>query len=371
MSHANQENGLKPIAIYLPQFHPFPENNEWWGKGFTEWTNVVRSGPKFPGHYQPHLPADLGFYDLRLLETMEAQADLAGTYGIHGFCYYHYWFNGKLLMERPLEQMLKSGKPDFPFCLCWANENWTRKWDGADQQVLIHQDYHPDDDRAHIEYLMPFFKDKRYIKINGKPVYLMYRSELHPNIIQATEIWREEAKKAGFEDIYLIRVENFKRNLDPKEHGFDASMEFAPDIYQAGRKYGKKNLLRYLLKKALHNLRIKRFADFENKIVSLKETAVNMLKKPKPDYTYFRCVSPCWDNSARRKSNAVIYVESEPDNFKKWVSEIKDYTLANFEDEEKIFFINAWNEWAEGCHLEPDQKYGKDYLKAFRDGLNS
>lgn len=364
-----KDNTIKPIAIYLPQFHPFKENDKWWGKGFTEWTNVAKSTPKFPGHYQPHLPADLGFYDLRLLETMEAQADLAKEHGLYGFCYYHYWFNGQLLMERPLEQMLKSGKPDFPFCLCWANENWTRRWDGADQEILMQQHYNLEDDKAHIQYLIPFFKDERYIKIDGKPVYLIYRSELHPDINEAVKIWREEAKKAGFEDLYLIRIENFRRDLDPAEHGFNASMEFAPDVAHAGAKFNKKNWLKYTLKKALHKSGIRHFAEFENRLFSLKDTATNMLNKPKPAYTYYRCVSPSWDNSARRKSNATIYMESTPEGFKDWVVKIKDYTNSNFEGEEKMFFINAWNEWAEGCHLEPDQKHGLAYLKALKEGL--
>ena len=171
------------IAFYLPQYHPFPENDEWWGKGFTEWRNVVKARPLYRGHYQPHLPADLGFYDLRVPEVRQQQADMARMYGINGFCYYHYWFNGHQLMERPLEEMLSSGNPDFPFMLCWANENWTRAWDGGSRHILIAQNYSEEDDRAHIRYLLDnVFSDSRYIRVDGKPVFLIYRSMLFPNM---------------------------------------------------------------------------------------------------------------------------------------------------------------------------------------------
>lgn len=360
---------LKPIALYLPQFHPFKENDEWWGTGFTEWTNVTKSKPKFEGHYQPHLPSDMGFYDLRLHETMIAQAELAKSYGIYGFCFYHYWFNGKLLLERPIEQMLRLEKPDFPFCLCWANENWTRRWDGQETNVLIKQDYSLEDDYEHIKYLISFFKDERYIKIDGKPVYLMYRSELHPNINDAVEIWRNEAKKAGFEDLYLIRVENFERDIDPAKHGFDASMEFAPDFALQFPKYSKKNVAAHLLRKTLKALSLKKSALLENQVFEYKDLVTAMLSKKPKDYKYFRCVCPSWDNSARRAKNATLFVNSTPIQFQEWVAKIAEQTISSFPREEQLMFVNAWNEWAEGCHLEPDQKWGHAYLKAFKSGI--
>lgn len=369
MQNSINENELKAIAIYLPQFHPFKENDEWWGKGFTEWTNVTKSKPKFKGHYQPHLPADLGFYDLRLLDTLIAQASLARAYGIFGFCFYHYWFNGKLLMETPIEQMLRSGKPDFPFCLCWANENWTRRWDGLETDILIRQEYDLEDDLKHINYLIPFFKDDRYIKIDGKPVYLIYRSELHPNINEAVKIWRDEAKKAGFDDLYLIRVENFKRDFDPKHHSFDASMEFAPDFSINLKKHSKKKPLNHFFRKVIHNCGIKKSGLITNKVFDYEDMVNKMSQKTPKGYKYFRTVFPGWDNSARRAKNATIFVNSSPNKFSEWVAKTAKYTVKNFNIEERLMFINAWNEWAEGCHLEPDQKDGHDYLQALKDGL--
>ena len=369
MPNLNDQSKLKPIAYHLPQFHPIKENDEWWGKGFTEWTNVTKSKPKFSGHYQPHLPTDMGFYDLRLLDTMIAQAELAKKYGLYGFCFYHYWFNGKLLLETPLEQMLKAGKPNFPFCLCWANENWTRRWDGAEQEILIKQDYSLEDDRAHIKYLIPFFKDDRYIKIDGKPVFLMYRTELHPNIKEATEIWREEVKIAGFPDLYLIRVENFKKNIDPSLHGFNAGTEFAPDGSCSGKKATKKNLFSYVVSKLLHKTKLKSSAKFKNMIFSYPNLASNMINKPKPNYKYFRCITPSWDNSARRNENAIIYIDNDPKIFGNWAKKMVEYTKTNLPENEQLLFVNAWNEWGEGAHLEPDQKYGFKYLEELANAI--
>src|SRR5215475_4957626 len=178
------------VAFYLPQYHPIPENDEWWGTGFTEWTNVVSAKPVFAGHYQPHLPADLGFYDLRLPEVRQAQADLARNHGIHGFCYYHYWFQGRRLLRRPFDEVLRSGQPDFPFCLCWANENWTRVWDGSDKKLLIEQTYSADDDLAHIRWLAPAFRDPRHIRVEGKPLFLVYRARKLPDPLRTTSLWR-------------------------------------------------------------------------------------------------------------------------------------------------------------------------------------
>jgi len=219
------------LAFALPQFHPIPENNEWWGAGFTEWRNVAQARPLFPGHEQPHYPADLGYYDLRLPELRQQQANLARQYGIDGFCYYHYWFTGKRLLERPVEEILNSGKPDFPFCLCWANENWTRRWDGQDQEVLIAQQYSPADDLAHIQALLPYFHDRRYIRIQNKPLFLVYRSSALPDTRATTTLWRQLGQASGLEDLYLVKVESFPtdRQRCPELDGFDAALDFQPD----------------------------------------------------------------------------------------------------------------------------------------------
>ena len=220
---------LRAIALHLPQFHPIPENDEWWGKGFTEWTNVVTAKPRFRGHYQPHLPADLGFYDLRLPEVRKAQAELAASYGIHGFCYYHYWFNGRQVLERPVNEIWKSGEPEFPFCLCWANENWTRQWDGLKSDILLEQKYSSADDLAHIRSLIPIFQDRRYIRILDCPLFLVYRANQLPEPEKTADIWRREAERAGLKGLYLVRVESFADEFgDPRNIGFDSSLEFQP-----------------------------------------------------------------------------------------------------------------------------------------------
>ncbi len=198
----------KALAFYLPQFHPIPENDEWWGPGFTEWANVARARPRYPGHYQPHVPGELGYYDLRVPEVREAQAALAREHGISGFVYYHYWFHGKRLLERPFEEVLESGSPDFPFALCWANEEWTRNWDAMTGTVLMPQEYSEEDDLAHIRYLIRAFQDPRYIRIDGRPLLLVYRAELLPDPQRTFRLWRDEAKAAGIPDLYLCYVES-------------------------------------------------------------------------------------------------------------------------------------------------------------------
>ena len=362
---------IKPIAIYLPQFHQIDENDKWWGKGFTEWTNVKKSKSLFNEHYQPHVPVDEDYYDLSDIDVLKKQAALAKEYGVYGFCFYHYWFNGKLLLEKPLHNLLKSDEPDFPFCLSWANENWTRSWDGKNKEVLMAQKYSKEDELDHIKYLISFFKDPRYIKVDGKPVFIVYRSELHPNILEATAIWREEVKKAGFPDLYLIRTESFERGFPPKIHGFDAGMEFAPDTKIRGKKIAKKNIASYLVNKLLHKSRLKHSVEFEHSIFSYPQLAKNMIARLSVDYTYFRCICPSWDNSARRKNNATIYIDSTPKIFEDWTTKMKVYTEDNLPENASFLFINAWNEWGEGCHLEPDKKWGTQYLEALQKGLNS
>ena len=345
------------IAIHLPQFHPFKENDEWWGKGFTEWTNVTKARPRFPGHYQPHLPADLGFYDMRVPEVREQQAEMAREVGIYGFCYYHYWFNGKLLMERPLNEILESGKPDFPFMLCWANENWTRAWDGNTRNVLIEKKYSEDDDRNHIEYLINhFFMDERYIRINNKPVFAIYRSTSFPNIEKTIEVWREVAAQHGLE-LYICRVESFGEGGNSYlKDGFDAAIDFQPNGPSI-KSYISEHMgyrLRQRINEKIFNGRFPNWIDYGEYVDYMKSYPMNSYKR-------YPCVCPSWDNSSRRKKGAFMFLNSTPDLYGRWLSDtIKRFIP--FSEGENFVFINAWNEWAEGNHLEPDQKWGNRYL---------
>lgn len=355
---------VRAIALYLPQFHPIPENDAWWGRGFTEWRNVVQGRPLFPGHYQPHLPSDLGFYDLRVPEVRDEQARLARHYGIHGFCYYHYWFNGRRILERPFNEVLQSGKPDLPFCLCWANENWTRAWDGGSQHVLLEQHYSFDDDRAHIKSLIPAFQDPRYIRIGDRPVFLVYRTGLLPEPRRTAEIWREEVRKAGLGDLYLIRVERFSAGEDPKSIDFDAAVEFAPDADAVQSRLNFDGIKGWLSRNGFMS---RAFA--EHRVVRYADVVTNMMTRPKPSYKRFRCVTPMWDNSARRKKHAWILIDSTPSLYQTWLAAAAKETRERHQGDECIVFINAWNEWAEGNHLEPDLKWGLAYLEATKHAL--
>lgn len=356
---------IRTIAFYLPQFHPTPENDAWWGKGFTEWTNVTRAQPLFPGHYQPHLPADLGFYDLRLPEVRQAQADLAQEYGIHGFCYYHYWFDGKRLLNRPLDEVLASGKPDFPFCLCWANESWTRSWDGK-TDILIRQEYSPQDDIAHMNWLTQVFEDKRYIRFEGKPVFLVYRALHMPDPLGTAERWRETAHNMGIGDIFLCRVESHPdEHADPKSIGFDAAVEFQPDWGCLPPPLYRNRVSRYASRVGL----LSRAFQYHN-VYDYSSVVDLALQKPVPDYKRFPCVTPSWDNSARRKTGAAIFKDGSPQLYEGWLRAVvrreRDRGV-----EAGIIFVNAWNEWAEGNHLEPDMRFGHGYLEATHRALTT
>ena len=353
------------IAFYLPQFHPIPENDEWWGKGFTEWTNVAKARPAFPGHYQPHIPADLGFYDLRLAETRQAQADLARQYGIYGFAYYHYWFHGRRLLERPFDEVLSSGQPDFPFCLCWANENWTRTWDGQERHVLVAQTYSEDDDRDHIRWLTRAFNDKRYIRVSGKPLFLVYRARRLANPQRTASLWRDEAHKAGVGEIFLARVESVDdEHDDPVKIGFDAAVEFQPDWGNLGPPLNGGALTRLARK-----VGVNRFYE-ERWIFDYPTVVRRMLRKTPPPYTWFRCVTPSWDSTPRRPNSALILQGSTPTAYEGWLRAVIE-RLSPGALQENFVFINAWNEWGEGNHLEPCLKWGRAYLEATRKALSA
>ena len=355
---------LRPIAIYLPQYHPIKENDEWWGQGFTEWTNVTKAKPRYLGHYQPQLPSDLGFYDLRLAETRKDQATLAKEYGIEGFCYYHYWFNGERVLEQPLNRVLESKEPDFPFCVCWANENWTRRWDGMELDVLMKQDYSFEDDQLHMKYLCAnIFNDERYIKVDGKPLFIIYRPLIFPDIKKTIQIWREEAINSGIGEIYITYMQSFNQTFKPEDLGFDAAIEFQPDF--ANFPKGKRSFF----KKLLNPLNTNIDAFLRDKIYSYEKIVDIMTSKKTPDYKLFPSVFPMWDNSSRRKSASTIVHGSTPKLYEKWLQ----YVVSSFKPyskEENFIFINAWNEWAEGNHLEPCRKWGRKYLEVTKNVLD-
>ncbi len=355
---SQQQVDPKLIAFYLPQFHPIPENDQWWGRGFTEWTNVTKAVPLFNGHHQPHLPSELGFYDLRLPEVRRAQAELAREYGISGFCYWHYWFNGKQLLEYPVNAVLESGEPDFPFCLAWANEHWSRRWNGMDQEVLQEQVYGgEEDDRIHFRYLLNAFKDPRYIKIDGKPLFLIYNPAHLLNPRKTLSLWRELLKKEGMNNLFCIAIkshtESYLKNWC--EEGFDAELIFQPQWSLIGEDsiYEKKHCI--YPKKVGDELKDLIVGDYSR---LWKEFArMNVTSRCYPT------VVPRWDNSPRRQRQPVILYNSSPEEYQRWLT----FELQQVKEkypEDPLVFINAWNEWAEGNHLEPDMKYRRAFLEA-------
>lgn len=346
---------VRLLAYYLPQFHPFPENDAWWGKGFTEWSNVGKALPNYPGHYQPHCPIHFGYYDLRIPSVMEEQARVARAYGIGGFSFYFYWFAGKVLMHEPLEAMLANPKVDIPFCLTWANENWTRRWDGREEDVLIAQDHSPADSLAFLNHVARYFRDPRYIRIDGKPVLLVYRVEIIPEIRKIADLWRDEMLKLGFDGIYLIAVQAGAVS-DPRPYGFDAAAEFPPNGLRPAPITAKMDITN---------------PDFAGKVLDYVEARDIALSRPEPDYRLFRGAMLSWDNTARRQDSPTIFHNFSCTAFRDWLIPLiqREVEAKNRTPEDRIVLVNAWNEWAEGSHLEPDRKHGFGYLQAVHDAL--
>lgn len=348
---------VKTVAFYLPQFHPFPENDLWWGKGFTEWTNVTKAKPNFADHYQPHLPIHNGFYDLRLPEVMIEQAKLAKNYGIHGFNFYYYWFDGKILMHKPFEILLNHTEIDINFCITWANENWTRRWDGQESDILIGQNHSHNDSEKFLESLFKYFKDTRYIRVDNKPVLIVYRADIIPNMKETIELWRNQVKKAGFDGIYLICSQTFGIK-SPDVFGFDAAMEFPPHTVSSNGINHEVNLTN---------------EDFEGIIFDYNQVVENALKVVEPEYKVYRTSMLSWDNTARKQNNSHIFNNFTLLKYKQWFANTVFNVLNNtkYGKDEKFAFVNAWNEWAEGTHLEPDRKYGYGYLQSTYDILKN
>jgi lipopolysaccharide biosynthesis protein len=346
------------LAFYLPQFHPIPENDAWWGKGFTEWANVANAKPNFVGHYQPRQPADLGYYDLRVPEVMQHQAALAKRYGIDGFCFYYYWFNGKRLLEQPLEHLLGDGAVDMPFCLCWANENWTRRWDGRDSEILMVQNHGDADDLRVIEDLMRYFRSPNYIRVNGKLLLIIYRVTLFPDFKRTASRWRKACREAGVGELHLTMVESFElvhKGALPSEYGCDAAVEFPPqELAEVRQPSGE-----------IIN------PEFEGQVADYRDLAVRYATRPNPGYCRFRGVSAGWDNTARRQNNSFCFEQATPGAFQAWLEKSVEKTKDELSGDERIIFINAWNEWAEGAYLEPDRRFGHTFLEAVRNARES
>lgn len=348
---------IKLIAFYLPQFHPIPENEHWWGPGFTEWTNVARARPLYVGHVQPRIPKDLGFYDLRMPETRRAQAELARSHDIHAFCYYYYWFGGKRLLERPLAEVARSGDPDFPFCICWANENWTRRWDGLDQEILVEQSYSLDSSRRFIQEVIPLLRDPRYVRFCGRPVLVVYRARQIPQLDEMLEMWRAECRAAGVGEIHLAAV-RFWDVVDAQSLGFDAAVDFPPHHVAVRELTGEMPGLA---------------PGFEGLIYDYPHVVRENLASRGHGYDKLahRGVMLAWDNTARRELQAHIAHGATPDIYRTWIEGVLEQEMEHATAPESLVFINAWNEWGEGATLEPDLHFGHGFLEATRDALRA
>lgn len=360
------QSAIRAVAFYLPQFHPIPENDEWWGKGFTEWTNVAKAKRMFPGHYQPHVPADLGFYDLRVPEVRQQQADLARAYGIEGFCYWHYWFgDGRRILDRPFAEVLASGQPDFGFCLGWANQSWTGIWHGAPNRMLIEQKYPgAADHERHFYEMLPAFKDHRYICVEDKPLFVVYapRELPHPNEFIA--MWNFLASKNGLPGFFFVA-----HGHDMRDAGFDAFVHNLPFTSMPSRGLGKvksivNGVLRRVTGKTLQDWgvdrrpQIRRYSDFVDRF---EKTPLCQRELP--------LLIPNWDNTPRSGRRGVCLVGSTPALFERMCRAALDKMNGCANPTQRIVFLKAWNEWAEGNHLEPDLRHGLAYLEALRRGL--
>ena len=348
------------IAFYLPQFHPTKENDEWWGKGFTEWTNVGNAKPLFPGHYQPRVPADLGYYDLRISEVREQQAELAREAGIEGFCYWHYWFAGKRLLDLPFNEVLNSGKPNFPFCLCWANHSWYKKiWDprkGKDK-LLIEQTYPGEEDYiAHFNALLPAFKDPRYMKVNNKPIFGIFGSDI-PDKKLFVDTWNRLAQENGFNGIYFFaRIVQDDAKNDLTKNGFKVWKD-----YMLTFNTNNNCMTKWLWKVWRKLTTIPRITTYEKYIKLFKRDFVD-------NEDTIPCIYPNFDHSPRSQHYGVVIVDSTPHNWKR-LCQIVFNRVKNRPHEENIVLIKSWNEWGEGNYMEPDLKYGKGYIYALKSAV--
>jgi hypothetical protein len=365
-----ERNSIRPIAFYLPQFHPIPENDEWWGKGFTEWTNVVKARPLYKGHYQPHLPADLGFYDLRVPEVRQAQADLAREHGIEGFCYWHYWFAEKKLLERPFNEVLNTGKPNFPFCLAWANDTWSGIWHGDPERVLIEQTYgNLEDTKRHFYEVLPAFQDPRYLSVDGKPLFVIYKPEGLPEPQDFIHCWQELALTNGLKGIYFLGLQSSCWNYVQLD--FDGEIVDTLGYFWSNFNHQESNtriyrLFQKLTKRDYYSV-IRRIRK-RPKIYSYQDAIDFGLPEVDPALDQYPVVIPNWDNTPRSNVRGVVLHGSTPELFRiqleKAVAQVNERPA-----EKQLIFIKSWNEWAEGNYLEPDQQYGTAYLRVIKETL--
>ena len=343
---------LRFIAFYLPQFHPIPENDEWWGKGFTEWTNVTKASPLYAGHYQPHLPTELGFYDLRIPEVRHEQISLARAHGIDAFCFHYYWFGGRRLLERPVFDFLADAKAEIDFCLCWANENWTRAWDASEKEVLMEQVYTKENDLEFIKSIEPFFRDRRYLRVGTMPMLIVYRPQHMPDAHATTLVWRQYCRDVGIGEIHLVAALTHT-NEEFRSFGFDAGLEFPPHNILIDPQGTVRNYAAEL-----------NASGAPATIMDYHEVAKYILSKDYSEKCVYRGVVPSWDNTARRPAGAHVLKDATPELYEHWLEKASNLTISEREPQQRLVFINAWNEWAEGCHLEPDRKYGREFLEA-------
>ncbi|HEX7802103.1 MAG TPA: glycoside hydrolase family 99-like domain-containing protein [Pseudoxanthomonas sp.] len=344
----------KLIAFFLPQFHVIPENDEWWGKGFTEWRNVTRALPQFEGHAQPRLPGDLGYYDLTTPGVMHEQARLAREYGIAAFCSYFYWFGGKTLLDAPLRRWLHDPTLELSLCLCWANENWSRRWDGRNDDILIEQNHSAADDVAFISHVAEYLRDPRYLRVGGKPVLLVYRPGLLPDAAATAERWRSWCRDNGIGEIHLVYVQSFERPV-PERIGFDAAVEFPPNLHRPTSIVTRQRLIN---------------RHYNGQVVDWRELSKQFQERDRVGYRLYPGVNCGWDNEARRSGKGLVYLHASPRGYGDWlqhaIRHVQDYPAS-----ERLVFVNAWNEWAEGAVLEPDARLGYAYLNATRRALAS
>lgn len=346
------------IAFFLPQYHPFPENDAYWGTGFTEWNNVVRARPLFPGHYQPHLPADLGFYDLRVPEVREQQRDLARSAGISAFALYHYWFHGRRLMHRPIEDCFTDPPHDVRYLLCWANESWTLEWRGSDDYTTISQEYSAEDDVRHARHLAErYFVNERYFRLDGRAVFLIYNPHLLPDPARTVATFREAASQRGVE-LLLGGCVAFEEQ-DVRAWDLDFSVRWAPNWLAITRAHDPRLSRLVSLESRMLSRRWPRFRN--NTVYDYDLVREEHLKPGKSVWPTCECAFPTWDNTPRRAhGDAIIVQGASPEGFERWLRALVERLRPA---DPELVFINAWNEWAEGCHLEPDDRWGHQWLE--------